>query len=43
MSTALKGKLEARPYNGQIAFAVASFQLAILALRVGMLLEVLSS
>jgi len=26
----LKGKLEARPYNGSIAFVAASFQLAIL-------------
>ena len=32
--TALKGKLEARPYNGPSAFVAASFQLAILSFRV---------
>ena len=37
--TALKGKLEARPYNGPSAFVAASFQLAILEFRVSMSLE----
>jgi len=34
--TALKGKLEARPYNGPSAVVAASFQLAILVFRVSM-------
>ena len=39
-STAVNGKLEARPYNGPSAFVAASFQLATLDFRVSRSLEV---
>ena len=39
---ALKGKLEARPYNWLSAFVAASFQLAILSFRVSLSLGVIS-
>jgi len=39
---ALKGKLEARPYNWPSAFVAASFQLAILSFWVRMSLEVVT-
>ena len=35
-SRSLKGKLEARPYNGSSAFVAASFQLAILSFQVSL-------